>query len=122
MLAAIVSRSPHRPLHRLGLLLAAGLAVAGLTACSTDSQSAEDAYKIGCPALDAALAGGSVANQAAIKGLQVIRDSGQLDPEPAKWVDTAIAALTDPGDIPDDAKTMLTDGCEEHGYTLQNLR
>jgi hypothetical protein len=114
-------RSSRRPLHRFGLLLAAGLAITGLTACASDSQAAEDAYKIGCPALDAALAGGSVMNQAAIKGLEAIRDSGQLDPEPAKWVDTAIAVLSDPSEVPDDAKKLLIDGCEAHGYTLQNL-
>ena len=110
---------------RLGLLLAAGaMTVAGLTACSSDSQGAEDAYKIGCPALDAAVAGGSVANQAAIKGLQAIRDSGQLDPEPQKWVDAAISALESGStkDIPAEARQLLVDGCTKHGYKLRNLR
>jgi hypothetical protein len=115
-------RATSRPLSRIALLLAAGLTVTGLTACSTDSQAAEDAYKIGCPALDAAVAGGTVMNQAAIRGLQAIHDSGQLDPEPTRWVETAIAVLTDPGEIPDDAKKLLIDGCTEHGYTLQNLK
>lgn len=112
-----------RPIHRLGLLLAAALAVTGLTACASDGQTAQDAYKIGCPALDAAMAGGSVANRAAIKGLETLRDSGQLDPEPAKWVDAALGALTsaDPADIPADARALLVDGCADHGYTLQNL-
>ena len=112
-----------RPLVRLGLMLAATLAVTGLTACTSDAQATEDAYKIGCPALDAAMAGGSVANQAAIKGLETIRDSGQLDPEPARWVDAAIGALqsADPADIPAEARTLLVDGCADHGYTLQNL-
>ncbi|HYI56108.1 MAG TPA: hypothetical protein VEX57_19220 [Microlunatus sp.] len=115
--------TPTRPLLRLGLLLAAGLTVTGLTSCTSDSQGTQDAYKIGCPALDAAMAGGSVANQAAIRGLKAIRDSGQLDPEPAKWVDAALGALesADPADIPADARTLLVDGCAQHGYTLQNL-
>ena len=112
-----------RPLLRFGLLLAAALTVTGLTGCTSDSQGTQDAYKIGCPALDAAMAGGSVANQAAIKGLEAIRDSGQLDPEPAKWVDAALGALqsANPDDIPADARKLLVDGCADHGYTLQNL-
>ena len=113
-----------RPLRRLGLLLAAGLTVSGLVACSSDSPTAEDAYQIGCPALDAAMAGGSVLNEAAVKGLQAVHASGQLDPDPAKWVETAIAVLTSSNsdDIPDDARTLLVDGCAERGYQLQNLR
>jgi hypothetical protein len=113
-----------QPLRRLGLLLAAGLTVTGLTACASDGQAAEDAYKIGCPALDAAVAGGSVVNEAAVKALQAAHDSGQLDPEPMKWVAAAIGVLTssDPNDIPADARKLLVDGCADHGYTLQNLR
>src|SRR3954452_16971930 len=76
-----------RPLRRIGLLVATAAAVVGLTACSPDSPTTQDAYKIGCPAVDTALAGGSVANQAAIKGLEALRDSGQLDPQPTEWVD-----------------------------------
>ena len=41
----------------MGLLVAAGLTVTGLTSCSSQPQAAEDAYRIGCPALDTALAG-----------------------------------------------------------------
>lgn len=119
--------APHRSpslLRRLGLLVAAGLAVTALTSCSSDSQPTQDAYKIGCPALDAAMAGGSVANQAAVKALEAARDSGQLDPEPEKWVNAAIGALTssDPSAVSADAKKLLIDGCAEHGYTLQNLK
>lgn len=107
------------------MLLAAGaMTLTGLTACSSDSQGAEDAYKIGCPALDAAVAGGSVANQAAVKGLQTIRDSGQLDPEPQKWVDAAIGVLESGSvqDVPAEARQLLVDGCAKHGYELRNLR
>ncbi|MFT4164763.1 MAG: hypothetical protein QM650_05930 [Microlunatus sp.] len=120
---ATLPHSRRRIRHRLGLLLVAGLAVTSLAACSTESQSADDAYKIGCPALDAAAAGGSTLNQAAVKALEAARDSGQLDPEPTKWVDAAISVLSssDMSDIPADAKKLLIDGCAEHGYTLQNL-
>ena len=59
----------------------------------------------------------------ALEALEAARDSGQLDPEPAKWVEAAIGVLTTPdsGDIPADAKKLLIDGCAKHGYTLQNL-
>ena len=68
------------------------------------------------------MAGGSVANQAAIKGLEALRDSGQLDPDPAKWVDAALGALQSANpDIPAEARTLLVEGCADHGYTLQNL-
>lgn len=99
------------------------MAVTSLTACSSASPTAEDAYAIGCPAVDAAVAGGSVANQAAVRALEVARDSGQLDPEPTAWVEAAIGVLTasDPNDIPADAKKLLVDGCADHGHPLQNL-
>ena len=118
-----MSATRTRPLLRFGLLLATVVTVVGLTGCTSDSQGAQDAYKIGCPALDAAMAGGSVANQAAIKGLEAIRDSGQLDPEPAKWVDAALGALrsANPDDIPAEARKLLVDGCAAHGYPLKNL-
>ena len=111
-------------LPRLGLLLAAGLTVTGLSACSSESVTAEDAYNIGCPALDAAVAGGSVANTAAIKGLTAIRDSGQLDPQAQEWVDAAVTALESGSaeDIPADARTLLVDGCADHGHELKNLK
>ena len=117
------TRATSRTLRRFGLLLAAGFTVAGLTACTAENATAEDAYAVGCPALDAAVAGGSVANQAAVRGLEAIRDSGGLDPEPQRWVEAAIGVLTssDPDDIPADARALLVDGCADNGYPLQNL-
>lgn len=114
----------HRTHRSLGLLLAAVVTVTGLAACSPDSQGAEDAYKVGCPALDAAVAGGSVVNQAAVKALRAARDSGQLDPEPTKWIEAAIGVLTssDPSAVSTDARKLLIDGCADHGYPLQNLK
>ena len=112
---------------RLAALLAAGAAVIGLAACSPDAavdgQSTEDAYRLGCPALDAAIAGSGSAKDATIKGLEVIRDSGQLDPQPKEWLETAIQGLqaSSPKDLPADARKTLVDGCADHGYPLSNL-
>jgi hypothetical protein len=116
--------SASRPLRRAGLVVAAAATIVGLTACSSDRQATQDAYTIGCPALDAALAGGSVANQAAVKGLEALRDSGQLDPQPKQFVDAALDVLTaaNPSDLPAGARELLVDGCADHGHPLQNLR
>lgn len=110
-------------LKRAALLAAVLLAGAGLTACSTDSQSAQDAYRLGCPALDATISGSGTAKDATIKGLQMIRDSGQLDPQPQKWLETAIKGLkaSSPKDLPADARKTLVSGCADHGYPLENL-
>ena len=71
-------------------------ATLGLASCSETGIKAEDAYKIGCPAIDSAAAGGSVAGRATAAGLRKLSESGQLDPEPQKWVDAAIELLDSP--------------------------
>jgi hypothetical protein len=105
------------------LAVGIGLSLAGLAACSNDTQTTADAYRLGCPAIDAAISGSGTAKEATVKGLEVIRDSGQLDPQPQEWLDTAIMALqgSSPSDLPADARKTLVDGCAEHGYPLQNL-
>lgn len=108
----------------MGLAVAAAaLALGGLAACSETGVSPADAYKIGCPALDAAAAGGSAVNSAGVTGLKVLRDSGQLGPEAQTWLEAAIAALESgrPEELPAEAKALLVDGCARNGYQLQNL-
>ncbi len=117
-----VSR-PSRTARRLAALLAAGALAAGLGACSADAANTEDAYRLGCPALDAAISGSGTAKDATIKGLETIRDSGQLDPQPQAWLETAIKGLraSSPKDLPPDARKTLVQGCADHGHPLQNL-
>lgn len=108
-------------------LFAATLLVAsllGLSACSGTDIKAEDAYKIGCPAVDSAVAGGGVATKATVAGLKKLSASGQLDPEPKKWVDATISVLSsdDPKASPDGTKQLIIDGCAQHGYELRNLK
>ena len=71
----------------------------------------------------AAVTGSGTVKDATIKGLQVIRDSGQLDPQPQEWLETAIKGLqaSSPKDLPADARRTLVDGCADAGYPLQNL-
>jgi hypothetical protein len=118
-----MSRTVTPRSHRAILALTAALACVGLAACSPEGQSAEDAYRIGCPALDAAVSGTGTMKDAAVKGLEAIRDSGQLDQQPEQWLQTAIQALqaSNPKDLPADARKTLVDGCADHGYPLKNL-
>lgn len=99
-------------------------AMIGLTACSTTGISAEDAYKIGCPAVDAAAGGRSVAGKATVAGLKELSRSGVLDPEPQRWVDATVELLEsdDPDAVSSEAKRLITKGCADNGYPLRNLR
>ncbi len=105
--------------------VAAALAVSVvlLAGCAQDTVSAQDAYKIGCPAVDSATAGGSVATKAAVAGLKKLSASGTLDPEPQKWVDAAISLLDadSPTEVPAEVRQQIIDGCAKNGYPLRNL-
>ena len=97
-------------------------ALVGLTACSSTGISAEDAYKIGCPAVDAAAGGQSLASKATVAGLKELSRSGVLDPEPQRWVDATISLLdSDPNAVSSEAKRLIADGCADNGYPLRNL-
>lgn len=111
-------------MRRTIVALSLVLATAGLASCAESGVGAQDAYKIGCPAIDSAAAGGSVANKAAVAGLEQIKKSGQLDPEPERWVDAVIAVLgsNDPSQASTETKQLIIDGCADNGYTLQNLK
>ncbi len=98
-------------------------ALVGLTACSSTGIDAEDAYKIGCPAVDAAAGGRSLAGKATVAGLKELSRSGVLDPEPQRWVDATIGLLeSDPNAVSAEAKRLIIAGCADNGYPLRNLR
>jgi hypothetical protein len=99
------------------------VAVAGLTSCSSDV-SKEDIYKVGCPAVDSAVGGGSLVGKATVAGLKKLSESGTLDPEPQRWLDATISLLEsdDPDKVSSDAKQLIIDGCAENGYPLRNLK
>ena len=98
-------------------------ALVGLAACSSGI-SAEDAYKIGCPAVDSAAGGGSLVNKATVAGLKQLRDSGVLDAEPQRWLDATISLLEsdDPSEVSTEAKQLIINGCADNGYPLRNLK
>jgi hypothetical protein len=98
-------------------------AIAGLTSCSTGITE-EDAYKIGCPAVDSAVGGGSLVSKASVAGLKKLSQSGTLDPEPQKWLDATISLLEsdNPNQVSSDAKRLIIDGCAKNGYPLRNLK
>jgi hypothetical protein len=98
-------------------------AVPGLSSCSSGI-TAEDAYKIGCPAVDSAVGGGSFVSKATVAGLKKLSASGTLDPEPQKWLDATISLLEsdDPSQVSSEAKQLIIDGCAKNGYPLRNLK
>ena len=110
-------------MRRIAAAVLAAVTVVGLSSCASADIKPEDAYKIGCPVVDAAVATGSVASKATVAGLKKLRDSGALDPEPQKWVEAVISVLdsADPKKAGDDTKKLIRDGCSKHGYPLQNL-
>ena len=99
-------------------------AVAGvltLSGCSEAGLTVEDAYKVGCPALDAVAASGSVVGKVALAGLERLRGSGSVPGGSRQWVDVAIQFLSDPATVSEANKKLIRDGCAAHGHQLQNL-
>ncbi|WP_188894608.1 hypothetical protein [Microlunatus endophyticus] len=98
-------------------------AIAALAGCSQTNLTTEDAYKIGCPAIDATVASGSVANEVAVTTLKEVRDRSHPSKDTKKWLDAAIALLTSdhPTHTSKQAKKLIIRGCKENGYPLQNL-
>ena len=111
-------------MRRVVAALALVLVFPGLASCSEANVKAEDAYKVGCPAVDSAVAGGSIVSKATVAGLRKLSQSGQLDPEPQKWLDATISVLDadNPNASSDSAKKLIIDGCATHGYQLRNLK
>lgn len=99
------------------------VAILGLAGCAESGVDETDAYAIGCPAIDAALAGGSVAGTAAVAGLRQIRGVAEPETGTQRWIDAAITLLesADPDDLPAEARALLVDGCADHGHALRNL-
>src|SRR5215211_9402728 len=92
----------------------------GFSSCAQSTIQAADVYKIGCPAVDAAVGGGSAVSKVTVAGLKKLSESGKLDPEPKKWVDATISLLEsdDPQNSPSDVKRLIIDGCAKNGYQL----
>ncbi len=109
-------------MHRFAAV--AALSLLALGACAQADIKPEDAYRIGCPAVDGAVASGSVAKKATVSALKKLSASGKLDPEPQQWVDATVNLLSaaKPEDIPADARNLIVDGCAKHGYPLKNLK
>ncbi|QDP98171.1 hypothetical protein FOE78_21735 [Microlunatus elymi] len=99
-------------------------AMVGLAGCSHTSLTTEDAYKIGCPAIDATAASGSVANEVAVSTLREIRDHAHPSKQTKHWLNAAIDLLTSdhPSEASKQTKKMIIDGCKRNGYPLQNLK
>ena len=103
--------------------LLTAISVLGLTSCGQTDLKPADVYKIGCPAVDAAVEGGSMVGKVTVAGLKKLSQSGKLDADAQRWVDATISVLDskDPKNPPADAKKLIIDGCAKHGYPVQNL-
>ncbi|HEY5847682.1 MAG TPA: hypothetical protein VIT42_12925 [Microlunatus sp.] len=110
-------------MRRLALVVTAVVAGLAFSSCSQAGVSAADAYKIGCPAVDSALGGGTIVNKVSVTGLKALRDTNQLGPEAQAWLVAVIQTLesSKPEDMPADAKKLIVDGCQQNGYELQNI-
>jgi hypothetical protein len=96
----------------------------GLVGCSQTSLTVEDAYKIGCPAIDATVASGSVANEVVLATLKEVRDRAKPTDEAKQWIDASIELLSadEPGDVSKQTRKLIINGCKKHGHPLQNLK
>ncbi len=112
------------PGYRIATAAAGLMAALALVGCSQSTVTTEDAYKIGCPAIDATAASGSVAHEVAVSTLKQVRDSGQPSAEAKRWLNAAIDLLTsdEPGQVSRPAKRLIINGCKRNGYPLQNLK
>lgn len=103
------------------LLAAAAAGAVVLSGCAEAGVTAQDAYKVGCPAIDAVAASGSTVGKVAVVGLEKLRESGSVKGEGARWLDLSIDFLKNPEKVPAEGKKLLVDGCAANGYTLQNV-
>ncbi|MFC7624961.1 hypothetical protein [Microlunatus sp. GCM10028923] len=108
-------------MKRILSLLVAGVATLSFAGCAEAGISANDAYAIGCPAVDSAAATGSVANKATLAGLRALRDAKQLDADGQAWVEATITLLENPKEVPAEARKLIIDGCAENGHPISNL-
>jgi hypothetical protein len=108
---------------RFAVTLAIAASLCGLAGCTGSGITQADAYKIGCPAVDTVIAGGTLGSKATVAGLKKLRAQADLSDETKKWLDAAIGALqtTDPKQMPKDARALLVGGCRNNGYPLRNL-
>lgn len=104
-----------------GLAAAVAAGTLALTGCSQPAVSAADLYTIGCPALDAVAASGSVAGKVALTGLEKLRESGQVTGESRQFLDLAITYLKDPAKVPAESKKQIKAACTANGQELKNF-
>lgn len=99
------------------------MALVAFSACAQTDLTTEDAYKVGCPAVDATVATGSVANQVAVTTLTEVRDRSHPSKDTKQWLNAAINLLTSdhPSQSSRQAKKLIISGCRQNGYPLQNL-
>lgn len=93
------------------------------SAKSSDTVSKDDAYNIGCPALDTALGAGSFARKAASTVLGGLAGSDSVSADQKEWLNDAkqLLATSKPEDVPGSVRSRVSKACSQHGHPLANL-
>jgi hypothetical protein len=115
----------------VGLMFAAGCSSSDDTS-SADKHSdkatstaidSDDAYNVGCPAVDTALGAGSLARKAASVVLGKLAGDDNLSSDQREWLKDAkeLVSASKPDDVPGSVRSRISTACKDHGHPLSNL-
>lgn len=85
--------------------------------------SSDDAYNVGCPAVDTALGAGSLARRAASVVLGHLAGNDSLTSDQRQWLKDAkeLVSASKPDDVPGSVRNRISKACKDHGHPLSNL-
>lgn len=85
--------------------------------------SSDDAYNVGCPAVDTALGAGSLARKAASAVLGRLAGNDSLSSDQREWLKDAkeLVSASKPDDVPGPVRSRISKACKDHGHPLSNL-
>jgi hypothetical protein len=112
----------------VGLMFAAGCSSSDKSSSEKPSHkassiSSDDAYNVGCPAVDTALGAGSLARKAASAVLGKLAGDDSLSSDQRQWLKDAkeLVGASKPDDVPGSVRSRISKACKEHGHPLSNL-
>lgn len=108
----------------VGLMFAAGCSSGKPSGRSTATATgSDDAYNVGCPAVDTALGAGSIARRAASAVLGQLAGNSNLSADQRAWLRDAkeLVGASKPDDVPGSVRARISKACKDHGHPLSNL-